>query len=214
MGIAYFQVDPEKLAGLLSLDEQRSLKRMAAREKHSVRCLSQHEPVAQHFRRLGLKPAASTSSMRLQLLQLFMEVVKSELDQAAAAALPELDGRGRLRRFLRETAGAEFLKLSLSDLAPKMNCSPRHLSRLFIEEVGVPFRRKQTDLRLAQACELLATTDLKVVEVAANSGYESVSLFSLLFKKYFGLSPGRWRERHRKTSPRRPKLERLAPLCA
>ena len=72
-------------------------------------------------------------------------------------------------------------------------CSPRHLNRLFREELGASFREKQIELRLARACELLSTSNAKVVDVALESGYQSSSVFSGLFKKHFGVSPGQWR---------------------
>jgi two-component system response regulator YesN len=80
-----------------------------------------------------------------------------------------------------------------------MSCSARHLNRLFREEMGASFREKQIELRLARACELLATSNAKVVEVALESGYQSSSVFSELFKKHFGLSPGQWRHQRLKS---------------
>jgi two-component system response regulator YesN len=117
-----------------------------------------------------------------------------------------------LRRLLNQMAAADFVELSLSDLAPKLCCSPRHLSRLFRAEVGASFREKQTELRLVKACDLLANSDDKVVEVALTSGYQSNSLFNLLFKKRFGISPGKWREQHAQTGSARRKNDRWLPV--
>jgi AraC-like DNA-binding protein len=74
-----------------------------------------------------------------------------------------------------------------------MFCSPRHVTRLFREELGASFREKQIELRLARACQLLANSNAKVVEVALESGYQSSSVFSELFKRRYGVSPGQWR---------------------
>jgi AraC-like DNA-binding protein len=89
-----------------------------------------------------------------------------------------------------------------------MHCSPRHLSRLFRQEVGASFREKQTEVRLARACELLATSNVKVVDVALTSGYQSPSLFNLVFKRHFGMSPGKWREQQGARRRSRPKFVR------
>ena len=59
------------------------------------------------------------------------------------------------------------------------------------------FREKQAQVRLARAQELLATTESKVVEVALESGYQSLSLFNLMFKRRFGMTPARWRDHSR-----------------
>jgi methylphosphotriester-DNA--protein-cysteine methyltransferase len=46
------------------------------------------------------------------------------------------------------------------------------------------------------ARELLATSNSKVVEVALESGYKSLSMFNLMFTRRFGTSPGRWRQKN------------------
>jgi transcriptional regulator GlxA family with amidase domain len=130
-----------------------------------------------------------------------VDLFACEFEDLPASGVEETDGRGRLRRLLNQMAAADFVELSLSELAPRMCCSPRHLSRLFRAEVGASFREKQTELRLGKACEMLANSNAKVVEVALTSGYPSNSLFSLLFKKRFGVSPGKWRRQHTQDSP-------------
>ncbi len=86
---------------------------------------------------------------------------------------------------------------------------PRHFSRLFTELVGTSFREKQAELRLTRACELLATTDSKVADVATESGYQSTSLFSAKFKERFRISPAKWRERTRRRKSARKAVRRL-----
>jgi AraC-like DNA-binding protein len=199
--IAFFCLEPEKLTGLLTLREQQSFKTAASAEKGAVRVLGPEHAVAERFKKLCLNYSVSNLQVRLQLLQLFVDLFASEFEEETAEVLPEMDGRGRLRRLLNQMAAAEFVELSLTDLAPKMCCSPRHLSRLFREEVGASFREKQTELRLVKACEMLANSNAKVVEVALTSGYQSNSLFSLLFKKRFGVSPGKWRQQHNQSLP-------------
>jgi AraC-like DNA-binding protein len=200
--IAFFCLEPERLAGLLSLREQLTLQTAASAEPGSARVLPPEHPVAQRFKNLRLRLNYSVSNLpvRLQLLQLFVDMFSAEFEQPPPVG-SEMDGRGRLRKLLDQMAASEFVELSLADLAPKMRCSPRHVSRLFRAEMGASFREKQTELRLDKAREMLANSDAKVVEVALTSGYQSNSLFSLLFKKRFGLSPGKWRQQHAQPGP-------------
>jgi len=88
--------------------------------------------------------------------------------------------------------------MSFTDLVREIRCTTRHTSRIFHEVVGVSFREKQAQVRLKRAQELLATTESKVVDVALESGYESLSLFNLMFKRRFGTTPARWRDQTRK----------------
>jgi AraC-like DNA-binding protein len=209
--ISYFCLEPEKLTGLLSLSEQYCLKRVADGEKLAVRMLPAADPISERFKGMSAQSNGSPST-RLQLLQLFIDLFKGEMAGGLGDQAQDLDSLGRLRLFLKETVGTEFTEFSLSDLAPKMRCSPRHLSRLFRREMGMSFREKQTELRLTKACELLATSNAKVVDVAVTSGFQSNSLFSLMFKKHFGVSPGKWREQNTNRSPRRQKFTRMLPV--
>jgi AraC-like DNA-binding protein len=202
VAITYFCVETQKLLGLLSLREQHFLKQAAAQKALAVRVLSPDSPLSERFKNLRSPQASIASSMRLRLLQLFIEVFEGEIEQDATAPAPWMGGRERFRQVMNQMAASDFVELSVSELAPMMSCSARHLNRLFREELGATFREKQIELRLAKACELLATSNAKVVEVALESGYQSSSVFSELFKKHFGLSPGQWR--HHRAKSRAP----------
>lgn len=196
VNIIYFYVETGKLLGLLSLREQNFLKQAAGARDLAVRVLPATSAISQHFKNLRLNPGATNSSMRLQLLQLFLDAFDWEVDGAAAPCKTWADGRGRLRQILNQLPVSELVELTVSDLAPMMSCSPRHVNRLFREELGASFREKQVELRLAKACELLITSNAKVVDVALESGYQSSSVFSQLFKKHLGVSPGLWRRQN------------------
>jgi AraC-like DNA-binding protein len=206
--LAYFCVDLEKLSGLLSLGEQRALKQAATKEQFGLRVLPPSDRLTERFNSLYLNQSGSGFSLRLQLLQLFTDLFECALKDEAGAP-QALDGRGRLRQFLKQVVASELMDLSLADLAPKMHCTPRHLSRLFREEVGMSFQEKQTELRLRKACQLLTSTSAKIIDVGSASGYQSNSLFGLMFKKRFGMSPGKWRERHVKKQPERQRVVRM-----
>ncbi len=207
--LSYSCMELEKLDGLLSISEKYSLKNAAAREHPALRILPPNDPVSERFGMLCRSPNTAGFSMRWQLLQLFMDAFRFELEAEPAGLALDLDGRGRLRQFLKKTAASEFLSFSLADLASRMHCSPRHLSRLFCEEVGGSFRDKQTEMRLAKACQLLATSNAKVIDVALTCGYQSNSVFSLMFKKRFGVSPGAWRQKHGRKGASQPKFQRM-----
>jgi len=207
VGITYFCVETQKLLGVLSLREQHFLKQAAAQKTLAGRVLPPGNPISDRFKNLRLNSAASASSMRLRLLQLFMEVFECEFEQDSTAPAAWTGGRERFRQVMDQMAASEFVEMSVAELAPMMSCSARHLHRLFREELGASFREKQIELRLAKACELLANSSAKVVEVALESGYQSSSVFSELFKKHLGLSPGQWR--HQRLKSRAPSRLRV-----
>jgi transcriptional regulator GlxA family with amidase domain len=124
------------------------------------------------------------------------------------------DARARMAEVLKQMPAAALLDLTLNELVTQVQCTPRHFSRVFNEVVGMSFRKKQSEVRLLRAQELLATTESKVLDVAMESGFQSVSLFNLMFKRRFGVTPGRWREKVRANKPAKGRIHRASILRA
>jgi AraC-like DNA-binding protein len=207
--VHFFRIEPTKLIGLASIADQTLLQKAAGDEKLSLRVLPPNAQFSDRFRELSSGKARDSLPARVQLLQLFLEVFGGNFHPPPAEATVVYDAKERLKQMLNRTPVSELLELSFSELVNRTRCSPRHVSRLFTELVGLSFRDKQTELRLAHACELLATTDSKVVQVAMGSGYQSTSLFSAMFKQRFGTSPAKWREQVKRRKSARPALRRL-----
>ena len=54
-----------------------------------------------------------------------------------------------------------------------------------------------TRVRLTKAAAALRTNSATLIEVAASIGYESEVAFSKVFKRYFGIAPGAYRQGRR-----------------
>ena len=80
-------------------------------------------------------------------------------------------------------------------LAESVNLSPSRLHQLFKRETGVPPARYLRLLRMRRARGLLETTHLSVKQVMARVGVTDESHFVRDFKKTYGLTPARHRER-------------------
>ena len=193
VALGVFNFIPGRLTGLITMGEQEFL--ASSRRDSGVRVFLPADSIAIRMKELQTVGSRGGLLFRLLLLKLFVEAFGKELDQSASN--PETtDARERLRVFLKETPAEALLEVSFSELARVTHCTPRHLSRIFYELTGTSFRDKRAEIRLARARELLATSKSKVVEVALESGYKSLSLFNLMFTRRFGTSPGRWRQKH------------------
>jgi two-component system response regulator YesN len=84
-------------------------------------------------------------------------------------------------------------KLSLSEVAAEANFSPSHFSSVFRQETGETFRDYLSRSRMDQAKELLRTTNLKVSEVAYQSGFGDPRHFGQVFRRKVGVSPQQFR---------------------
>ena len=83
--------------------------------------------------------------------------------------------------------------ISLDELAAEARLSPFHFARMFKQSVGVPPRVYLTRLRMEKACELLASTDLPVTEIAQEVGYSSNQVLARVFTKHHRMSPTEYR---------------------
>jgi hemolysin activation/secretion protein/AraC-like DNA-binding protein len=204
--LQYFQICPHTLQWVLTPVEQRGLEQILA-AGGLTRLFSADCGVAAAAHRLWSKDATSRLHQRSRMLELFAMALAPELGSPPADVPGTVaDARQRLRRWLAQTAEIELLNRSIEELARELNCSLRHFSRLFHEEVGMSFRDKQTELRLLKARQLLTGSDTKIIQVALESGYRHLGLFNALFKRRFGMTPTRWRLESTKPAPRRRRI--------
>ncbi|MBQ9500672.1 MAG: helix-turn-helix transcriptional regulator [Lentisphaeria bacterium] len=85
----------------------------------------------------------------------------------------------------------------VEELGREFNVSPRTISRMFNACLHTTPAKYRRECRFRAACELLASTELSVKEIADRLGYCSQFHFSREFSRQSGLSPRAWRARRR-----------------
>lgn len=85
--------------------------------------------------------------------------------------------------------------LSVSSVADELNISAAYLSTLFKMETGQNIVKYISGYRMEKAKELLATTNMKVGDIAERVGYLNASYFISLFRNNTGCSPAKYREK-------------------
>ena len=81
------------------------------------------------------------------------------------------------------------IEISLSKTAQISGLSESAFSRRFSKYFGISFKRYLMIKKIEKAVRLLKTTDLKVVDVAYECGFNSISGFYDTFKKITGTTP-------------------------
>lgn len=84
--------------------------------------------------------------------------------------------------------------LTLSDLADILNLSPEHFCRLFHSITGKSPIDYLNYYRIECACELLSSSQKSITEVAYSCGFNDLSYFNRIFKKYKRITPGRYQK--------------------
>jgi len=87
-----------------------------------------------------------------------------------------------------------------------------HLCRLFKKHLGITPTEYINDLRLNYAENLLLNSDIEIIQVCYNSGFNNLSYFYKLFKKRFNTTPYDYRKKIRenfKLSSHNPEKDNL-----
>lgn len=85
-------------------------------------------------------------------------------------------------------------QLTLSNVSSKFYISRYHLSRVFKKATGFSFTEFINSVRIKEAQTLLRDRDSKIINVAEEVGFGSISHFCRVFKEVTGTSPLQYRK--------------------
>ncbi|PFN99574.1 hypothetical protein COJ85_18815 [Bacillus sp. AFS076308] len=98
----------------------------------------------------------------------------------------------KVKKYISENYNRD---VSLNELASVVFVNPYHLSHTFKEEMGIAPIQYLITYRIEVAKTLLLSTNSPISEIASKVGYPNANYFNLLFKKYTGYSPGKFRKK-------------------
>jgi AraC-like DNA-binding protein len=93
--------------------------------------------------------------------------------------------------------------ISLEGLAERMNFSPYHFHRMFKAFKGEVLMEYVRRLRIRSASHDLLSDGATIIEIALKYKFESQDGFCRAFKKYFGITPGKYRKLNRRMASNR-----------
>jgi AraC-like DNA-binding protein len=115
----------------------------------------------------------------------------AELEKVSCRSRAEPVAIWKARKYIEEHANEE---LSLTEVAKVVNMNANHLSENFKQVTGINFVQYVARIRFADACDLLCNPNLSVSEIAFAAGFQSLSQFNRVFKKFSGKSLTQYRE--------------------
>lgn len=212
-GIAYYEADramgkelPKEVETLL--EEAELLKKKSEKDKFLLmagtviqafkkeRCDSQL--VRQWFRKLEHKLQVDGS--RADQHFGYIGEVKKELEHLAEQAFecgePNIpEDLSQAVKIAADYAARHYREaVGLGDAAEAAGVNSTYLSYLFSQEMGIGFANYLLNLRMEHAKKLLRETNLKMWQVAEESGFNDYHYFSKVFKKAEGMSPAQYRK--------------------
>lgn len=84
--------------------------------------------------------------------------------------------------------------LTLEDVANHMGMSKSHFAHLFKEFTNMTFLDFLTDERIKRAKALFLNPSIRIIDIAFDSGFTSISSFNRAFKKITGQTPSEYRK--------------------
>ena len=110
------------------------------------------------------------------------------------------------RDFNRLTQCIEYIltnfqeKIELNKVAELANMTPNSFCRYFKKRTTKTFSQFIIELRIGKACQLLTESEKKIIEIAFESGFNSLSNFNEHFNKIMKMSPLKYRVQNLKNS--------------
>jgi len=131
-------------------------------------------------------------NLRAQLLQLLVYAARNINDQEEIPY--ESPTHARIAEIVKYINQNYKEKLTLSSIAERFYMSPSYLSRTFKMVMGVLITDYLNNLRISKAQLLLKESDLSILEVAGEVGFDNQSYFGRVFKSIVGVSPLQYRK--------------------
>ncbi len=122
------------------------------------------------------------------LAELFTTHFLKDLNKSKEHGVPEW-----LDRICGEMRAEENLKKGLRALQAMSPCTPEHLCKSFRRHLKKTPTEFINELRVAQAAKKLSDSDDKILSIANDLGFQSLSRFYHIFQKHYGMSPAKYR---------------------
>ena len=128
------------------------------------------------------------NAAQLRLAGVILDEIRMLPHEALGLPMPQ---DARLLKIARALSDRPDDERRMEEWANWAGIAPRTLTRRFTAETGFSFTEWRQRVRLLRALELLAAGK-PVTTIALDLGYDNVSAFIALFRRTFGVTPGRY----------------------
>jgi AraC family transcriptional regulator len=93
-------------------------------------------------------------------------------------------------------------RIRLFEIARECGLSVSHFARSFKSSFGISTHQWLIQHRIERAKQLMSETNMSLIEIAIQSGFNDQAAYTRTFHQVVGVSPGRWRRHYRTKEPR------------
>ncbi|NRB51809.1 MAG: helix-turn-helix transcriptional regulator [Saprospiraceae bacterium] len=145
-----------------------------------------HLPFARLYHEFNVADEHSELSIELLLLQI--------CDVMGTAKQFQAKGTPTWVAKLKEILHFDNADLTLQHLSQQLDVHPVHISRAVPKYLSVSLGEYIRQTKIKRAIPLLLDPSYRLTQVAYEAGFADQSHFNYTFKRYFGLSPGKYRK--------------------
>jgi len=87
-------------------------------------------------------------------------------------------------------------RIRAEEIASNMFFNRNYIAKLFKQETGRSIREFVSEIRIKEACKLLASTDMSIADIASACGFLDMKTFYQFFKKNTGFTPKAYRDQN------------------
>ena len=158
--------------------------------------LSYYKDVSECIRQIDLLCDARTEGYQLAvkgLLFQFFYLLISNRQKKETASVSQTKSLEKMKTILKYVEEHYSEHITIDDMAALTYYSKSHFMKFFKQQMGTGFIEYLNDYRLTMAERLLKSSDASVLEIAEQSGFDNLSYFNRIFKRKYGMPPGKWR---------------------
>jgi AraC-like DNA-binding protein len=150
---------------------------------------------------LDEKPAAYELLVKAELHGIFALIASNSISSLTGAEKNHDHLRlEKLKSALKYIQDNYYKKLSTVDLSAHLDMSEGHFCRIFKQYIKKTPVEYLNYYRITRAARLLEETDMKVLEVAMEVGFDNLSYFIGTFRRYIGMTPSMFRNNRKQAA--------------
>lgn len=191
-------INPTQIESIANNEEFKSLKALLNKVKLGMEIFGKtRENVREQMQYLHGKHGIPSVIQLFQILELLAHskeyhILREEVTERKEKPVQT----NRINTIYSYTAVHFRDNITLEDMANLVNMTPTSFSRFFKTKTSKSFIYFLTELRIKNACKLLADEESKsIAEICYESGFNTLSNFNKQFKTYTGLSPKEYKDK-------------------
>lgn len=185
--------------GLLEKDELKGLKKLMEKSVRGLEIGGETRGLVVQMMQ-ELFHLAGTRSL-IRILEV-LDMLSSSKDLTYISAAPyentfrenEADRMSRIYAYVMDHFKQE---IRLNKIAAELCMTPTSFSRYFTMKTNQPFSKFVINLRIHQACRLLAEEDMAVSDISWDCGFKTLSHFNKQFREVTQQTPSEYRKKYR-----------------